>query len=74
MHTDCIRRNDWPNIKLVNLFKLVGTDLKLVSCLVIRDLIGGFYLFQYLSGIVLHHGTPPPPPRCHITFMSNPHL
>ena len=28
--------NDGPNIKLVDLFKLVGTGLNLVCCLVIR--------------------------------------
>ena len=42
--------SDGPNIKLVDLFKLVGTG----SCLVIRGSTGGFLLLQYFSGVVLH--------------------
>ena len=47
-----IRINDGPNIKLVDLFKLVGTGLSLVCCLVIRGSTGGFLLLGYFSGIV----------------------
>ena len=45
-----------PNIKLVDLFKLVGTGLSLVCCLVIRGSTGGFLLLRFFSGIVSHHG------------------
>ena len=38
--------NDGPNIKLVDLFKLVGTELSLVCCLVIRGSNGGFLLLR----------------------------
>ena len=38
----CIRLNGGPNIKFVELFKLVGAGLSLVCCLVIRGLTGGF--------------------------------
>ena len=48
----CIRFNDGPNIKLVDLFKLVGTVLSLVCCLVIRGSTGGFLLLRYCSDIV----------------------
>ena len=51
-----IRLNDGPNIKLVDLFKLVGTGFSLVCCLVIRCSTGGFLLLRYLSGIVSHPG------------------
>ena len=44
------------NIKLVNLFKLVGTGLSLVCCLVIRGLTGCFPLLRYFSGIFSHLG------------------
>ena len=46
----CIRHNDGPNIKLVDLFKLVGIGLSLVCCL---GLTGGFLLLRYFSGIVV---------------------
>ena len=52
----CIRLNDGPDIKLVDLFKLVGTGLSLVCCLVIRGSTGCFLLLRYFSGIVLHPG------------------
>ena len=42
-----------PNIKLVDLFKLVGTGLSFVYSLVIRGLSGGFLLLRYFSGIIL---------------------
>ena len=42
--------------KLVDLFKLVGTGLSLVCCLVIRGSTGGFHLLRYFSGIVSHPG------------------
>ena len=41
--------NDGPNIKLVDLFKLVWTGLSLVCCLVIRRSTGGFLLLRYFS-------------------------
>ena len=44
------------NIKLVDLFRLVGTGLSLVCCLVIRGLTGSFLLLRYFSGIVAHPG------------------
>ena len=44
----------WAYIKLVELFKLVGTGLNLVCCLVIRSLTGGFLLLRYFSGAVSH--------------------
>ena len=50
-----IRLSDGPNIKLVDLFKLVGTGLSLGFCLVIRGSIGDFLLLRYFSGIVAHH-------------------
>ena len=52
----CIRLNDGPNIKLVDLFKLVGTEFSFVCCLVIRGPTGGFLLLRYFSGIVSHSG------------------
>ena len=42
MIRSCIGLNDGPNIKLVDLFKLVGSGLSLVCCLVIRGSTGGF--------------------------------
>ena len=42
----------WTNIKLVDLFTLVGTGLSLVCCLVIRGSTGDFLLCQYFSGVV----------------------
>ena len=42
----CIRLNDGPNIKLVDLFKLVGTGLHLVCCLVIRGSTGDLILHR----------------------------
>ena len=51
-----IRLNDGPNIKLVDLSKLVGTGLSLVCCLVIRGSTGGFLLLRYFSGIVSYPG------------------
>ena len=50
----CIRLNDGPNIKLVDLFKLVGTGHSLVCCLVIRGSTGGCFFLQYFSGVVSH--------------------
>ena len=44
------------NIKLANLFTLVGIGLSLVYCLVIRSSTGGFLLLRYFSGIVSHPG------------------
>ena len=44
----CIRLNDGPNIKLVDLFQLVGTGLSLVCCLVIRGSTGVFFCFVFL--------------------------
>ena len=44
------------NIKLADLFKLVGIGLSLVYCLVIRSSTGGFLLLRYFSGIVSHPG------------------
>ena len=52
----CIRLNGGPNIKLVDLFKLVGTGLSVVCCLVIRGSTGGFLLLRYFNGIVSHPG------------------
>ena len=52
----CIRLNDGPNIKLVDLFKLVGAGLSLVFCLIIRGSTRCFLLLRYFSGIVSHHG------------------
>ena len=40
------------NIKLVELFKLVGTGLSLVCCLVIWGSIGGFLSLRDFSGVV----------------------
>ena len=65
-----IRLNDGPNIKLADLFKLVGTGLSRVCCLVIRGSTGGFLLLRYFSGIVSHPGFS----RCHNMFLSSPHL
>ena len=48
--------NDGSNMKLVDLFKLVGTGLSLVCCLVIRGSAGGLILLRYFSGIVSHPG------------------
>ena len=48
----CIRLNDGPHKKLVELFNLVGAGLRLVCCLVIRGSTGGFVLLQYFSGVV----------------------
>ena len=52
----CTRLNDGPNIKLVDLFKLVGTGLSLICWLVIRGSSGCFLLLRYFSGIVSHPG------------------
>ena len=52
----CIRLNNGPNIKLVDLFKLVRTGLSLVCCLVIGGSAGFFVLLWYFSGIVSHPG------------------
>ena len=52
----CIRLNDGPNIKLLDLFKWVETGLSLVCCLVIRCSTGDFLLLRYFSGIVSHPG------------------
>ena len=56
--------------KLVDLFKLVGTGLSLVYCLVIRGSTGGF-LCSGISVVLFHtlgfSG-------CHNTFLSSPHL
>ena len=48
--------NDGPHIELVDSFKLLGTGLILICCLVIRGSIGGSLLLQYFSGIVSHPG------------------
>ena len=50
----CVRLNDGPNIKLVELFKLAGTGLRLVCCLVIWGTTGGFLLLRYFIGVVSH--------------------
>ena len=50
----CIRVNDRPTIRLVGLFKMVGTGLSLVCCLVIRGSTGVICLLRYFSGIVSH--------------------
>ena len=52
-----MRLNDGPNIKLVELFKLVGAGLSLLCCFVIRDSTGGFLLLLDFSGVISH-------PRC----------
>ena len=52
----CIRFNDGPNRKLVDLLKLVGTGLSLVCCFVIRGSTGGFLLLRYFSDVVSHPG------------------
>ena len=49
-----IRLNDAPNIKLVDLFKLVCTRFTLLCRLVIRGSTGGFLLLQYFRGAVSH--------------------
>ena len=41
-------------MKLADLFKLVGTGLSLVCCLIIRSSTGGFLSLRYFSGIVSH--------------------
>ena len=51
-----VRLKDGPNIKLVDLFKLVGTGLRFVCCLVIPGSTGRFLLLRYFSGIVSHPG------------------
>ena len=51
-----IRLNDWPNINLVDIFKLIRTGLSLMCCLLIRNSTGGFHLLEYFSGIVSHPG------------------
>ena len=52
----CIRVNDGLNIKLVDLFKLVGTGLSLDFCLVIRGLNWwfSFLLFSSISVVFFH--------------------
>ena len=50
----CIRLSDAPNIKLVDLFNLVGTGRSHVFCLVIRGSTGGFPLLKYCSDVVSH--------------------
>ena len=40
-----LRLIDGPNIKLVDLFKLVGTGLNLVCCFVIRGSTGVLFCF-----------------------------
>ena len=52
----CIRLNDGPHIKLVDLFKLVWPGLNLVRCLVIQGSTGGFLLLRYFSVINTHPG------------------
>ena len=44
------------SMMLIDLFKLVGTGLSLVCCLVIRGSAGGFLLHRYFSGIISHPG------------------
>ena len=39
---------------LVDLFKLVGTGVSLVFCLVIQASTGGFLLLRYFNGVVSH--------------------
>ena len=48
----CIRLNDGPNIKLVELLKVCGAGLSLVCCLVIRRSTDGFLYLQDFSGVV----------------------
>ena len=43
------------------LFKLVGTGLSLVCCLVIRGSNCGFLVLQYFSGVVSHPRVPEVP-------------
>ena len=45
----CIRLNDGPNIKLVELFKFVGAGLSLICCLAIRGSTDGFLLLRDFS-------------------------
>ena len=49
-----MHQTGWHNIKLVELFKLVGAGLSIVFCLVIRDSTGDFLLLRDSSGIVSH--------------------
>ena len=65
-----IRLNDGPNVKLVDLFKSVGTGLRLFCCLVIRGSTGSFILLRYFSGIVSHPGVL----RMSHTFLSSLYL
>ena len=44
------------SMMLVDMFKLVGTGLSLVSCFVVRGCIGGSLLRRYFRGTVLHPG------------------
>ena len=41
--------NNGPNIKLLDLFKLVAAGLSIVCCLVIRGSTGGFLLLRYFT-------------------------
>ena len=61
--------DDGPNIKLVDLFKLVGTGLSLVCCLVIR---GSTDFFGSGISVVLFHTLGFS--GCHNTFVSSPNL
>ena len=47
------RASNGPNIKLVEIFKLIGARCSLVCCLVIRG-SGVFLLLRYFSGVVSH--------------------
>ena len=66
----CIGLNDGPSIKLVDLFKLVGTELSIVCCLIILGSTCCFLLSRYFSAIVLH----PVVLHVHNTFLLSPHL
>ena len=48
------RLNDGPNIQLVDLFKLDGTGLSLVCCLVIRGSAGGFLFSPVFQWYCFH--------------------
>ena len=54
LRVGCAIFNDGPNIKLVDVFKLVGTGLSLVCCSAILGSTGGFLLLRFLNGVVSH--------------------
>ena len=63
----------WAHVKLADLFKLVGTELSLVCCLVIQGLTGGFRLLRYFSGIVSQPGVLRVPPYVSVESSSLTH-